>query len=56
MELKQDHKYLDLYVEGQATIEQEAILMDYITKPVIEGKITQLQTDVEAMNEESTEK
>ena len=43
MELKQVHKYLDLYFEGQATIEQEAILMDYFTQPVIDVKLAQFK-------------
>ena len=43
MELKQLHKYVDLYFEGQATREQETILMDYFSQPVVDIKLAQFK-------------
>ncbi|MBL18633.1 MAG: hypothetical protein CMC82_02215 [Flavobacteriaceae bacterium] len=52
MKFTQLHKYLDLYFEGQATLEKEAILMDYFSKPVVDVKLAQLKPYFEAIASE----
>ena len=52
MELTQLHKYVDLYFEGQATREQEAILMDYFSQPVVDVKLAQFKPYFEAIASE----
>ena len=52
MELPQLHKYVDLYFEGQATLEQEAILMDYFSQPVVDVKLAQFKPYFEAIASE----
>jgi len=52
MELKQLHKYVDLYFKGQATLEQEAILMDYFSQPVVDVKFAQFKPYFEAIASE----
>ncbi|MDG1930121.1 MAG: hypothetical protein P8I58_02220 [Flavobacteriaceae bacterium] len=55
MELKQVHKYLDLYFEGQTTLEQEAILMDYFAQPVVDAKLAQFKPYFEAIADERSQ-
>jgi hypothetical protein len=55
MELKQVHKYVDLYFEGQATLEQEAILMDYFTQPVVDAELAQFKPYFEAIADERSQ-
>lgn len=52
MELKQVHKYVDLYFEGQTTPEQEVILMDYFTQPVVDANLVQFKPYFEAIANE----
>ena len=52
MELKQLHKYVDLYFKGQSTLEQEAILMDYFSQPVVDVKLAQFKPYFEAIASE----
>jgi hypothetical protein len=52
MELKQVHKYVNLYFEGQTTSEQEVILMDYFTQPVVDVNLVQFKPYFEAIADE----
>ena len=55
MELKQVHKYVDLYFEGQTTREQEVVLMDYFTQPVVDANLVQFKPYFEAIANERSQ-
>jgi hypothetical protein len=52
MELKQVHKYVDLYFKGQTTREEEVVLMDYFTHSVVDAKLLQFKPYFEAIADE----
>ncbi len=52
MELKQVHKYVYLYFAGQTTREQEVILKDYFTQPVVDANLVQFKPYFEAIADE----
>jgi len=56
MELKQVHKWIDLYFEGQTTLAQEQALNDYFSQPKIEKSLAPYKPYFVAISQERTQR